>query len=171
MSWRAVTIVLLAGFCLGALPAAGQEYLWCFNQDEVVFHLDPVTSRLTIEHRSAIYNCCPEPVSYELAWGEGLLTVTEIIGADPPCDCICCFNLGVVISGIPAGLWTVQFVWLNEEDFQWYTEAIQLVVPGVADAGMALQVDHEISDCLDASAVPDPPVPHFSWDAVKALYR
>ena len=170
MTLRAVAgfLVLLA---LAGPPAFGQDYLWCFNQDDVAFQFVPESASLTIIHTAAMYNCCPEPVSYDVVMGEGVITVTELIGADPPCDCICCFKLEVELSGIPAGYWAVEFVWLNEEDYQWYTQGVQVVVPGVVDTAQLLAVNHEISDCLDASAVPDPPAPSFSWDAVKALYH
>ena len=169
MSLRAFACCLLV-FLAGASPAIAQEYLWCYNEDSVSFALDPAIPQLTIEHRAAMYNCCPEPVSYQVELGEGILTVTEIVGADPPCDCICCFNLKAEVTGLPSGLWTVRFTWLNEEDWQWLTEETQLVVPGPTEMAPAVQVDHEISDCLDVSAVPDQPADP-SWDAVKAWYR
>jgi hypothetical protein len=170
MILRAACCLLLILAVAGS-PVRAQEYLWCFGQDEVSFQFDPDNHLLSITHLAAMYNCCPEPVSYDVVMGDGLITVTEVVGADPPCDCICCFELKVDISEIPAGFWTVEFVWLNEEDFQWYTEGIQVVVPGVVDTAELLEVDHQISDCLEASSVPDPPAPFCGWGRLKALYR
>ena len=90
-------IWLLAAF-LSAIspdPAEGQEYLWCFEGDDVLFDLNPQTNLLTIEHRAAMYNCCPEPVVHQVAVLDRLITVTEWAGVDSPCDCICCFDLKV----------------------------------------------------------------------------
>lgn len=163
-----VLILILAG--LAASPAQGQEYLWCFDRDNVVFHHDPLTSLLTIEHQAAMHNCCPDPVWFEVALAEGLVTVTELVGVDPPCDCICCFTLEAEVAGLPAGAWTVRFTWLNEEDGQWATAETQVVVPPAAAATDGITVEGRISACLNATAVPDP-LPGPSWGSLKALYR
>lgn len=160
---------LLFATCWG-LPAQAQEYLWCFDRDTVEFRYDALASLLIIEHRAAMYNCCPEPVRYDVTLGQDLVTVTEMVGADPPCDCICCFNLKAEVSDLPAGLWTVRFTWLNEEDGQWQAEQAQVAVPVTTPAADGVEARDWISGCLDAAAVPDPP-PGPSWDSLKALYR
>ena len=171
MSFRSVTVLLCLVMAFGLPAAQAQEYLWCYDSDVITFELDPDTSALSIEHRAAMYNCCPEPVSYEVALTPGIITVTEIVGVETPCDCICCFNLITEVTDIPPGFWTVRFNWLNQEDLQWWTEEFQVVVPGEGEPGIPVLLDWEISDCLDTSAVPDPPDQVRSWDTLKAWYR
>lgn len=171
MSFRLfVVLSSLVIVCLSPIAQA-QEYLWCYEADAVAFSFNPESNLLTIDHQAAMYNCCPEPVSYLVEEAPGLITVTEIVGEEAPCDCICCFNYKAEVTGFSPGFWTVRFTWRNEEDFQWMTEEYQLVIPGQSDPVGPFLFNKELSNCLEASAVPEDPEPVSRWGAVKSWYR
>ena len=88
-------------------PAAAFEYLWCCNKDAVRVEVDPATSVVRIIHEAALYNCCPEPILYDVELGDATLMVTERTLEESPCDCDCCFELGVKIADVPPGPWQV----------------------------------------------------------------
>ena len=90
MSSRATVLLALLS---ALLPVAGyaQEYLWCFDEDLITFQLQPDPIHLIIDHHAAMYNCCPEPVSWDVTMESGVIDITENVGVETPCDCICCF--------------------------------------------------------------------------------
>ena len=56
-------------------------------------------------HASVVTNCC---LAYEpRVTIEGFQIVIEEIDNGPPCDCICRFDLGLLITGLPEGLYTI----------------------------------------------------------------
>lgn len=154
-----------------ATPAVGQDYLWCYDADEIVFDLNPQSHVLTIEHKAAMYNCCPEPVSHDVVVTEGLISITESAGELQLCDCICCFDLKVEVGEIPVGFWTVKFQWRQEETGHWVEQQVEIVVPEAGDASDPQVLFQEISDCLISSTVPDPPETVSIWGSLKSWYR
>ena len=171
MSFRILVVLTCLALVICPATAWAQEYLWCFESDTIVFDYNPDSDLLIIEHQAAMYNCCPEPVSYLVEQAEGIITVTELVGEENPCDCICCFNYKAEVTGFSPGFWTVRFTWRNEEDYQWLTEEYQLVIPGPGDPVEPSLLGKELSSCLEASAVPEDPEPVTRWGAVKSWYR
>ncbi len=168
MKPRTLAVLLCLSLLLIGFPAGAQEWLWCHGCDQVLFDVHPQSHLLTIRHDAAMYNCCPLPVTYELAVGEGVIDVTEIVGEEAPCDCICCFNYKVEVGSISAGQWTVRFHWLNAEDGLWTTRETQVVVPD--GQGQPQLANVELSDCLGTTPVIDPEPSPTRWDAIKSWY-
>ncbi len=170
-----IVIALLLFLIFASCPARSTEYLWCHDADQVLFDFEPATGVLAVSHRATMYNCCPDPVWWDVVQEEGVITITENVGVEMPCDCICCFDFGVEVGAVPAGEWTVVFAWLNEEDHLWHQESTQLSVAGAevdsSDVRTLEVVGRTQSPCLSTAAVPDPPVDAPSWCGVKACYR
>ena len=166
-----IVIALVLFLLILASPARSTEYLWCYDADEVLFDFAAATGILSVTHRAAMYNCCPEPVWWDVEQGDGVITITENVGVEMPCDCICCFEFQVEVGTLPAGEWTIIFTWLNEEDFLWYEESTELMVHEAADSRVLEVVGRTLSPCLSSASVPEPPADLPSWGGVKALYR
>lgn len=152
------------------LPARGQEELWCYLGDAFSFEFDS-DNNLLITHSAAMYNCCPEPVSWDIEQTPGLIYITEFIGEDEPCDCICCFELSVQVTEIPAGMWTIRYRWFDFENLVWSYRDFMAIVPETDSEGFAELVDGEISPCIEVSSVPDPQELLWPWGAIKSRYR
>jgi hypothetical protein len=146
-------------------PAVADEYLWCIDEDVVSAEVDPVTAVITIFHDAALYNCCPDPISYDVQFGAMTFFVVEQVAADPPCDCDCCYDLAARIIGASPGDWFITFSWLNLETGVWLQWHGGVVVPNV---GQELSGEVEIvnSGCLSSIDVAQ-----STWGALKSLYR
>ncbi len=60
---------------------------------------------LRMTHTSVHINCC---LAYEPKVGiEGFTITIEEVDNGPPCDCVCWFDLGLTIEGLPPGIYTV----------------------------------------------------------------
>ena len=164
-------LIVIIALLAASTSASGQDYLWCIDSDEILFDLNPQTHTLTIEHRAAMYNCCPQPVSHDLVITEGLISVTEHAGEYQACDCICCFDLKAEVGEIPVGLWTVQFHWREEETGIWTFREMEILVPGDSEGQGPQLLFQEISECLISSGVPDPSEPVSVWGSLKSWYR
>jgi len=171
MLMRVAVVVFCFAVALVPSLAQSQDYLWCYNADTVNFSYDPATGVLAVEHKGAMYNCCPEPAVFEVETGPGIITITEIVTEEAPCDCNCCFELRTSVEDIPPGLWTVRYTWLDLETGQWSVEEIQLEVTGPRAGAKAAILDSWMSDCLDLTAVPEEPEPESqAWDVLKSWY-
>ncbi len=166
------TLILVT--CLLALfmpTAAAADHLWCIDADDVHVEVDPISADIHVFHDSALYNCCPEPITYEVHFGDATMFVVEHVAADPPCDCNCCFDLGVKIHDPPPGPWCVTFSWLDEETGTWVEWHGQIVVPDVGQGYTGGEVEPENSGCLTTTGVQDPPHDQLLWGTLKTLYR
>jgi len=162
------TFSLLSLVC--CVPAQAQEDLWCFLVDDFSLEFD-LENNLTLNHLAAMHNCCPDPVTWEMEQSPGLIAITEVIGEEEPCDCICCFDLSVQVTGLSPGLWTVQYHWFDFEGLAWLNREFQVIVPASSAEDVAELINGNISDCRELSFVPDPQYPIRSWGAVKSWYR
>jgi len=165
---RSLLLCLCVLLCT-ALPAAAWDYLWCFEADEVRVEVDPATARVTVIHDAALYNCCPDPIHYDVAFGDATLMVVEHTLIDAPCDCDCCWELGVEIPDAPPGPWQVWFRWFDLESFGWIDWFGEIEVPDVDQGYEPGEVAILNSGCLDTSGVS--PGEHLSWSTVKSCYR
>jgi hypothetical protein len=164
-------ILALLFLLLGVLPAQSNDYLWCFDADEIVLEVDPQSGLLTATQRAAMYNCCPEPVDWDIDHDPGVLTIIETVGVEAPCDCICCFDFKVEVEGLSPGVWFVNYYWLNEEDLLWHLHTEEVTIPGDWEPASPEVAAWDKSDCLSVAAVPDQDPDVAEWSALKAWYR
>lgn len=165
-------LIPLLMWAIFSVPQAGiaQEYLWCFDADQILLDLHPADHTLTIDHRAAMYNCCPEPFQYQLESVPGVVEITETVLEEAPCDCICCFNTKVEVGPLSSGSWTIRFHWFDTEHGQWtVVEELVEVPPHEGDGGPAV-LGQWPGDCLDAAPVPGPEIEPLRWDALKSRY-
>ncbi len=168
---RSILSVLFT-LTLFVAPATADDYLWCNGTDEVRVEIDPATSDLHLFHDGAQYNCCPEPITYEVHFGDATLFIVEHVAADPPCDCNCCFDLGVTIPDAQPGPWQVTFSWLDEETHVWIDWHGQITVPDVGQGFVHGAPVSANSGCLDTTGVPTEPEPRSTtWSDIKAIYH
>ena len=154
-----VAVLLLAG-------AAGAQD-WCWDADRVTAAY--ADGRLTVHHLAALYNCCPDPYEYDIHLDGDRLVIVEHEVLEAPCDCMCCFNVGLHLWGVPAGVASVSFSWRDYEQNGWLTRVVPVSVPdGPAADGLSSQTF--ATGCLDTTGVPEEPAPS-AWGAVKSLYR
>ena len=162
-------VLVLAGF-VPAGPAWADDYLWCWDQDEIYAVVGG--SSVTIHHDATVYNCCPDPFQYEAFWEEDRLVMVEQEVLTNPCYCLCCYDLSFTVDNVPPGQWPLLFRWYDQETSGW--RQVELTIP-VADEGQSGEIMSAAawqSDCLSVTAVPDDPEPEFrNWGALKALYR
>ncbi len=153
---------------LGAAPVAAQQY-WCWNADGISATVQPGGSVL-VRHDAALYNCCPDPIVYDLSVKDRLAVLTETALADPPCDCLCCFDLAVVVVGLEPGEWILRFRWFDTESESWVARDLPVVIPPVAGDGAPAIGDQQRSPCLDHdTGVGEPP--GTTWSLLKSVYR
>jgi len=167
---RSLLLVSCLLLCLATPAAAYWEYLWCFESDAVRVEVDPVTALVTVTHEAALYNCCPEPIYHDVEFGDATLMVVEHALIDAPCDCDCCFELGVEIEDAPPGPWQVLFRWFDLETGDWVDWHGEIEVPDVGQGSAPGDVALLNSGCLDTSGVPTYE-DLTTWSAVKTCYR
>lgn len=117
-----------------------------------------------------MYNCCPEPILDDVDAAGGTLTVVERILEETPCDCICCFDLEVVVADVPPGDWAVVFRWLDEESASWRELTGSVTVPATDRDGAPHAEPAAPPECLSNTAV-EPATPSGAWGLVKTIYR
>jgi len=163
-------ITCLLTFLLPTVAAA--DHHWCVGEDEVYVEVDPISADVLVFHDSALYNCCPDPITYEVHFGDATLFIVEHVAADPPCDCNCCMNLGVTIPDAQPGPWQVTFSWLDEETQVWTYWYGQITVPDVGQGYVPGDPVTTSSGCLDTTGMEeDPESQDSTWSAIKAIYR
>ncbi|MCK4411902.1 MAG: hypothetical protein KAY32_00025 [Candidatus Eisenbacteria sp.] len=169
-------VTTLTGLVLLAFasPTPAQEYLWCFNADDVWAEVSGTT--VVIHHDATVYNCCPDPFEYQVHLEGGVISVREIEVLSTPCDCLCCFRLSAEIENVPPGEYTLEFCWYDYEVWDWVVLVLEVVVPeSRAEGDLAIGTIRS-SGCIDAASVPDPGIPPEevfteTWASIKALYR
>jgi hypothetical protein len=112
----------------GCLPEGERVSPPCENDDG--FELVVEGDRLTITHRDATYNCCPEDIEVSLEVDEWLLVLTETEVLVEPCFCVCCYEVDSTVGGLAPGEYTVEYTWWDYETGgeRCYTDVV--VVPG-----------------------------------------
>ena len=162
-------LIVTGALVLLAVPAAAQEYLWCYNADEVRVEVDGST--VTVIHEAAVYNCCPDPFAYDVVWEEDHLVVTETEVLTNPCYCICCFDLYTTVENVPPGAWVMWFRWYDYEIYDWLQVEVPFTVDDLGQGGPVFVGATDDSGCLTSSAVDDIPPVTTSWGRVKAIYE
>jgi hypothetical protein len=155
-------ILLLIG---QVTPARAQ--FWCWEADEVI--ADTEDDIVRIQHLAALYNCCPDPVTYNIEVGDATILVEEYTLA--PCNCDCCMDLEVVLVDVPAGPWNILFRWFDLESGQWTGVILEVIIPDVGQQSGPFLAETARTDCLEASSVPDLSDAPLTWGYVKAMYR
>jgi hypothetical protein len=65
-------------------------------------------------HYQAEYNCCPEDIVVSLTVTGRLVRLDETeVPHEPPCPCLCCYEIGVTVVGLPPGTYTVEYCWID----------------------------------------------------------
>jgi hypothetical protein len=64
---------------------------------------------LALTHRNAIFNCCPTYLLAYISVADNVITITEDEDLEPygGCDCVCLFDVDMMIVGLPPGVYTV----------------------------------------------------------------
>lgn len=162
--WTLSIVLLLASCALGRTID-----LWCNDTDALRLAVDP-DGTVLLTHAGAMYNCCPEPILYDVALDAGVMTVTERVLEESPCDCICCFDLKAAVSAVPPGGWTVVLRWLDVESGGWAELVGTIEVPAAGADAVPQAVLSEDPVCISDSGVV-PPEATGTWGSVKARYR
>jgi hypothetical protein len=168
------TPVILALTIGLAAPVAGQPG-GC--EDEILTRV--VDGTILISHNGSEYNCCPERFDYQVEVGAGQIVVTETEILEVPCDCICCFDLGLRIEDVPPGAYTLVFRWYDYGQYLWVEQSVVVIVPDEGQGEQPQVTGLEQSDCYwGPTAVPPEPGPGLppepvlgTWGLVKAMYR
>ncbi|MDO9693705.1 MAG: hypothetical protein Q7W56_03180 [Candidatus Latescibacteria bacterium] len=167
---RASNLILPIALLLAASTTARAYPLWCEDADALEASVDPQTAAVLLTHAGAMYNCCPEPILYDVEASGGTLTVVERVVAETPCDCICCFDLDIVVTDVPPGDWAVVLRWLDEESGSWRELTGSVTVPAPArDVAPHAELAAPPA-CLTSTGV-EPATPSGAWGLVKAIYR
>lgn len=162
---RLVPILAVLALFIPAIAAAGYGDD-CV--DEVYCRVEG--SAVVIEHVGAWYNCCPV-MQWTQSVEPNVLRVeeTEVEGL---CDCMCCFDYGMSVSGLQAGEWTVVFAWIDSNAPQPgpREEIFTVEVPAAEAAADAALATWTMRDCYDPStagiADREP-----NWGMIKAMFR
>ncbi len=167
---RASNLILPIALLLAAPPAAQATQLWCEDADALRIGVDPQTAAVLLTHAGAMYNCCPEPILYDVDAAGGTLTVVERVLEETPCDCICCFDLEVVVADVPPGDWDVVFRWFDAESGSTRELTGQVTVPATDRDGAPHAELAAPPECLSSTGV-EPATPSGAWGLVKTIYR
>jgi hypothetical protein len=73
---------------------------------------------LTVHHLNAAFNCCPQELLADFSFSDNAITITEGEIADPPCDCLCLYDVDYRITGLPPGEYSliINGMYLGEND-------------------------------------------------------
>ena len=167
---RASNLILPLALLLAAPPAAQAYQLWCEDADALRIGVDPQTAAVLLTHAGAMYNCCPEPILYDVEANGGTLTVVERVLEETPCDCICCFDLEIVVADVPPGDWAVVFRWLDAESASWRELTGAVSVPATARDGAPHAELAAPPACLVSTGV-EPDASTGAWGLIKTIYR
>jgi hypothetical protein len=88
-----------------------------------------------------------------------------------PCDCECCYHLGLTIADMPPGPWNLLFRWLDMETWTWTDRILPITIPDLGQGYEPYVAEQHRTNCLWTSAVPEPPESLPTWGALKAMYR
>jgi len=161
---RAFVLFACALFCLAT---AAQGEFWCWNADEIQAEVDE--DMVHLRHLSALLNCCPDPITFEIEIGDATILVVE--HSQDLCDCQCCYNLRVTLDDVPPGFWNVRYRWFDIEIWDWTERVLEIEVPDVGQAAEPFVSDQVGSGCLETMGLPDQSHVPVTWGVVKARYR
>ncbi len=148
----AVLTLLLAT----ALPAQMCE-------EEVLFDVREGT--IEVVHNQTPYNCCAW-LGFEV-YQEGFsIEIVEWEHLDPPggCNCVCCFNVSIVIGGLDPGEYTVTLTKRHEGGGSEVLGPWQVTVDGTSDPVL-------ITTYLPCAAGSVHDQTETSWGVIKSQYR
>ncbi len=159
-------LLLLLSCLLMALPGAAQPH-WCWDADEVIVSVRSDT--VQIDHRAALLNCCPDPITFDIHVGDATIFVEE--HSESPCDCECCYDLSVSFDDVPPGPWNLTFRWFDTEIWDWTERYFQFVVPDLGQPLSPYIAEQFSDDCVVPTEIPETFVPVSTWSRIKGLYR
>ena len=159
------TLILLVSLCVLISFAAEAQY-WCWDADEII--ADVEGDQVTIHHLADFINCCPDPITYDIAVGDATIMVEEQSTAG--CYCLCCFNLSVTLEDVPAGPWNILYRWFDIETDDWVERVLQIEVPDVGQGYQPAVALQEADGCLESAAAPEPET-KSTWGTIKSVYR
>ena len=176
-----ITVAAAGSLLLGCILLAPANAQVGICDDDVYAEIDGSTVRLY--HDGSEYNCCPDHFDYDVDISAELILVTEHEVLLEPCDCICCFDLGVEIEDVPAGTYNLIFSWIDYGTYEWLEWPLQVTVPDIGQGGLLIVGAVLQSDCYwETTSVTEPPgdpaaEPSLeprrfgSWTQIKTLYR
>ena len=111
---------------LTATPAAQHEF-WCWDAD--VVQAEVAGDTVCIEHSANLINCCPDPITWTVEIGDASILVEE--HSQSLCFCLCCYDLSLTLTDVPAGPWNLVYRWFDTEADAWTERILEIVVPDV----------------------------------------
>jgi hypothetical protein len=88
---------------------------------------------LYITHINAGFNCCIDTINLIFSTSGDTLVIQEVENYDQPCDCLCLFDVNILITGIEPGDYYIRFIEPlatgNNEELE-FGVTIQENVPG-----------------------------------------
>lgn len=162
-------LLLLTTLLALATPAAAQwDGFWCRDADEITVGIHG--QALMVTHAAALYNCCPDPLHYDLSLDGTTVVMTETTLEESPCDCDCCFDLFAVITGVPETAVDLRFRWYDFESAGWVERTVPLPVGfgGAVDGPPAVEAQAR-SECLTDTGIAGEPT--LDWSTLKRRYR
>jgi len=156
MRWFVLTSALAVAL-LGATPAMSQV---CDEKIEIA----PGPGEIDVYHSQAEYNCCAWIDTEVLQLGAEI-DIFEREQLEAPCDCLCCFDIIVGVSGLSPGEYVLR-IWKNSEciggdDVLYGTWVVD--VEGLSDPS----VRTTYIPCVETTA----PADVGTWSTIKALFR
>ena len=162
---RSVRILSIVTF-LALLTITGAAWAQPLCTDDFIVHVEG--SLVTITHKGAFYNCCPE-FEYDVMLEEDLMVVHEV-ETHQGCFCVCCIDLSVEIEDVPPGEYVLEFHWYDYEAAEWLVWIDTVIVPDVGQGSVVPYVfQHDRSGCY--TSVPGEEEHSSTWGAIKTLYR
>lgn len=155
-----------------AIPTVCFAQSACENPDSVRAFVEE--GNVVVVHENAVYNCCPDEFRYEVEEEEETIRIWEYEVLTTPCDCICCYLLGVTVGDVAPGDHWVEFWWLDE-NAEWTMRTIPVHVREGPPAERADIVSTYSSGCLSnpqnvpEAGEPDDETPG-TWGRIKALF-
>jgi len=146
------------------LPLASQAQQWCWDGDEFV--IEVLDGKVIIQHKADLINCCPDPITWDIAVGDATTFIQENWAS--PCDCDCCYDLQVTLADVGPGPWILRYSWYDIESGGWVDEEFFIEMPDAGQGYETYVYDQDESGCLEATSVPEPM--DRSWSTVKTLY-
>jgi len=158
--------VCLLAFAVAPAPARGGDL---FNA--VVLE----NGDLFVEHLNSLHNCCVD-LAHEVEF-PGILSIDheilirEVEPGGPGCDCVCWFDVDLVIHDLPPATYTLHYTWDTDPDLAvevWATETLTVEKPQPNLLPVEPTTETFLSECHDGDSVPADGV---AFDRLKAWYR
>jgi hypothetical protein len=154
---RASLVALTAFLLLSLTALAGAQTC----REQVFF--DTPDGTIEITHTEALNNCCCT-IEPQVLLEDYVLDVHEYeILEGGGCDCLCCFDIEVVVAGLEPGDYTVTIIKHTEYAGIEYLGPWIVTVTGECPPS----VHSGFVPCVDTAVSDD----EISWGVIKALYR